>query len=165
MVFLNTCLKQDMSGPSKSSSKILEKEVGLSVMELWEGARSFPRHLWWRALPLLFGMYSVIYAMLSKSQNASWQWWGQLLAKRDKDAPAQRKLQEQSDSWQLLSATLIWFQSPQPALRGRWRIFSGFCSSLDEFSSFSIHKAILHTSSWWLNCNSAMVLNTKISLP
>lgn len=30
MVFLNTCLKQDTSGPSKSSSKILEKEVGLS---------------------------------------------------------------------------------------------------------------------------------------
>lgn len=29
MVFLNTRLKQDTSGPSKSSSKILEKEVGL----------------------------------------------------------------------------------------------------------------------------------------
>lgn len=54
------------------------------------------------------------------------QQWGQPLAKRDKDAPAQRKLQKQSDSWQLLLATFAWFQSPQPALRGRWKIFSLF---------------------------------------
>lgn len=30
MVFLNTCLKQDTSGPSRSSPKTLEKEAGLS---------------------------------------------------------------------------------------------------------------------------------------
>lgn len=41
-----------------------------------------------------------------------------------------------------------------------------FCSSPEEVSSFSIHKSILHTSPWWLNCNSdiQMALNTKIPL-
>lgn len=135
MVFLNTCLKQDTSGPSKSSSKILEKEVGLSSDGIIRRRQAISRH------PVIVRITSGVWDVLihcCHAQQISKCFMnnneGQPLAKRDKDTPAQRKLQKQSDSRQLLLATLaMWFQSPQPALRGRWSCLPVFCSSQRKF--------------------------------
>ena len=155
MVFLNTCLKQDTSGPSKSSPKTLEKEAGLFSDGIMRRSQAIsPTSVMvritsgvWDALVHLCHTQQISKCFMNNSEVNSWPRGTKMLLPKENYGNSQTlgsSCQPPFHGSKVLSL-------PSGAGGG---FFSIFYSSPDEASSLSIHKSILHTSSRWLNRNS-----------